>query len=116
METRRRGMNASGFFTADEDWLKEQPNMNPYPEGCAGLLRHLHVWVQRYTPKLCGAAVSPDQPQCDGYRQRSWGCWRFHWQPDLFRKNKKKTRKQDKPRRRVAHGIKVAIELVNGTL
>lgn len=107
-------MNARSHFTADEVWLKEQPNMDPYPEGCARLLRHLHVWVQRYTPKLCDAPVSPAQPACDGYRQRTWGCWRFHWQPAVSHWMRKPEGKK-RPPHRIIDGIIVAIKLVNGT-
>lgn len=108
-------MKAIGFFADDEEWLKRQPNMNPYKKGCERLLRHVCVWVKRNTTKLCSGTVTPSQPGHIGYCRRSWRCWRFHWQPGLFGKERKGN-KQQKRRSRLADGIAVAVRIVNGEL
>lgn len=104
-------MSATDFFADDETWLQEQPDMNPYDEACGVLLRHLHVWVTRYTGKTCRQAVAPDHAACEPFRRRSWRCWRFHWQPDLAKKQAK-AGPQQPPVRRLVQGTTVAVGLV----
>jgi RNA polymerase sigma factor (sigma-70 family) len=99
-------MNATKFFQEDHFWLKEQPNMNPWAEGCHRLWRHLNVWVKRYTSTVCTPPIEDSDAGFGKYRERNWRCWRFHWQPDLDHKDES-IRKQ-----RVANGPSVAVSLV----
>jgi RNA polymerase sigma factor (sigma-70 family) len=57
--------------------------MEPWPDGCAGLVRQLEQWLVEYSRPLCGTLVTAAHPAQAAYFQRLWDCWSYHWKRGL---------------------------------
>ncbi len=73
---------AAELFDDDRSWLRLQPGMTAWKEGCARLERQLEAWLDEYARPICTAPVT--NPARKEFIKRLWHCWRHHWQDALL--------------------------------
>ena len=71
--------NMTGVFDEDRDWLANQPNMQPWEQGCEDLVKQMAAWIEQHTGNFCEAAIGADSKNYANYESRVWQCWRHHW-------------------------------------
>lgn len=71
--------NMTGVSDEDRDWLANQPNMQPWEQGCEDLVKQMAAWIEQHTGNFCEAAIGADSKNYANYESRVWQCWRHHW-------------------------------------
>ncbi len=68
------------MFDNDRYWLENQPQMQPWDEGCGRLSVQLGDWTADYSALVCDETVADGHPGHTNYLTRLWGCWSHHWE------------------------------------
>jgi RNA polymerase sigma factor (sigma-70 family) len=74
---------AADLFEDDRSWLRQQPGMTSWKEGCARLRGQMESWLDEYSTSICGDRQAPTQAVRPVFIKRLWECWRHHWNDAL---------------------------------
>ncbi len=68
------------MFTNDQQWLADQPEMDPWDEGCQRLAVILDERLADYSANVCSDVIAKERNEWPLYLGRLWQCLGYHWQ------------------------------------